>query len=40
MGEVIQLQGDQRKAVHTFLIDAEDGLALDVKTIKVCFVSI
>ncbi|CAF9912588.1 MAG: hypothetical protein GOMPHAMPRED_007701 [Gomphillus americanus] len=35
MGEVIQLQGDQRKAVHTFLIDAEDGLALDVKTIKV-----
>lgn len=35
MGEVIQLQGDQRKAVHSFLIDAEEGLALDVKTIKV-----
>lgn len=37
MGEVIQLQGDQRKAVHSFLIDADEGLALDVKTIKVWF---
>ncbi len=35
MGEVIQLQGDQRKDVHDFLIDKEEGLELDPKTIKV-----
>lgn len=34
MGEVIQLQGDQRKDVQDFLTDKE-GLELDVKTIKV-----
>ena len=34
MGEVIQLQGDQRKDVQEFLID-KDGLELDPKTIKV-----
>ncbi|MCJ1370126.1 Eukaryotic translation initiation factor eIF-1 [Loxospora ochrophaea] len=35
MGEVIQLQGDQRKDVQEFLVDKQDGLALDSKTIKV-----
>jgi translation initiation factor SUI1 len=35
MGEVIQLQGDQRKDVQEFLV-AKDGLELDSKTIKVC----
>ncbi len=35
MGEVIQLQGDQRKDVQEFLV-AKDGLELDQKTIKVC----
>jgi len=35
MGEVIQLQGDQRKDVQTFLIDKEEGLGLDEKIIKV-----
>ncbi|TQS39097.1 hypothetical protein Golomagni_00382 [Golovinomyces magnicellulatus] len=35
MGEVIQLQGDQRKDVQEFLVDKE-GLELDSKTIKVC----
>ncbi|KAF2453116.1 translation initiation factor SUI1 [Lineolata rhizophorae] len=35
MGEVIQLQGDQRKDVHDFLIDKKEGLELDDKTIKV-----
>jgi len=34
MGEVIQLQGDQRKDVQEFLV-AKDGLELDSKTIKV-----
>ncbi|OQE37357.1 hypothetical protein PENCOP_c010G00055 [Penicillium coprophilum] len=34
MGEVIQLQGDQRKDVQEFLTDKE-GLELDAKTIKV-----
>ena len=34
MGEVIQLQGDQRKDVQEFLV-AKDGLELDQKTIKV-----
>ncbi|RMZ77568.1 hypothetical protein DV737_g4254, partial [Chaetothyriales sp. CBS 132003] len=33
MGEVIQLQGDQRKDVQEFLV-AKDGLELDAKTIK------
>jgi len=36
MGEVIQLQGDQRKNMQEFLTDKEDGLELDPKTIKVC----
>ena len=36
MGEVIQLQGDQRKDVQEFLVDKKDGLELDAKTIKVC----
>ncbi|ATY61683.1 translation initiation factor SUI1, putative [Cordyceps militaris CM01] len=35
MGEVIQLQGDQRKDVQDFLIDKKEGLELDPKTIKV-----
>ena len=35
MGEVIQLQGDQRKDVQDFLTDKKDGLGLEVKTIKV-----
>ena len=37
MGEVIQLQGDQRKDVQEFLTDKKEGLGLDVKTIKVKF---
>ena len=36
MGEVIQLQGDQRKDVQEFLVDKDGGLELDSKTIKVC----
>ncbi|KAI9848531.1 MAG: Eukaryotic translation initiation factor eIF-1 [Sclerophora amabilis] len=35
MGEVIQLQGDQRKDVQEFLVDKKEGLELDTKTIKV-----
>ena len=35
MGEVIQLQGDQRKDVQEFLTDKKEGLELDPKTIKV-----
>jgi len=35
MGEVIQLQGDQRQAILEFLTDKEEGLGLDKKTIKV-----
>mgnify|MGYP005988625469 CR=1 FL=1 len=35
MGEVIQLQGDQRKDVHEFLVDKKEGLELDAKIIKV-----
>lgn len=34
MGEVIQLQGDQRKDFQDFLT-SKDGLELDPKTIKV-----
>jgi hypothetical protein len=34
MGEVSQLQGDQRKDVQEFLVD-KNGLELDAKTIKV-----
>ncbi|KAI1126363.1 translation initiation factor SU [Nemania abortiva] len=34
MGEVIQLQGDQRKVMQEFLV-ANDGLELDPKKIKV-----
>lgn len=35
MGEVIQLQGDQRKDVQEFLTDKKEGLELDAKVIKV-----
>jgi translation initiation factor 1 len=35
MGEVIQLQGDQRKDVQEFLTDKKEGLDMDPKTIKV-----
>ena len=35
MGEVIQLQGDQRKDVQEFLVDKKEGLGLDAKDIKV-----
>ena len=35
MGEVIQLQGDQRSKIRDFLIDKSSGLGLDEKTIKV-----
>jgi translation initiation factor 1 len=35
MGEVVQLQGDQRKDVQDFLTDKKEGLGLDMKTIKV-----
>ncbi|ORY11540.1 translation initiation factor SUI1 [Clohesyomyces aquaticus] len=35
MGEVIQLQGDQRKDVQEFLTDKKEGLGLDAKDIKV-----
>ncbi|KAL6709501.1 Eukaryotic translation initiation factor eIF-1 [Coniothyrium glycines] len=35
MGEVIQLQGDQRKDVQDFLTDKKEGLGLDGKSIKV-----
>ncbi|CRK11154.1 hypothetical protein BN1723_009289 [Verticillium longisporum] len=35
MGDVIQLQGDQRKAIHEFLIDKKEGLEMDAKMIKV-----
>lgn len=37
MGEVIQLQGDQRKDVQEFLVDKKEGLELDAKTIKVLY---
>lgn len=40
MGEVIQLQGDQRKDVQEFLTDKKEGLELDAKTIKVCLCSL
>ncbi|CAD6498906.1 BgTH12-04562 [Blumeria graminis f. sp. triticale] len=39
MGEVIQLQGDQRKDVQEFLTDKKEGLELDLKTIKVRLLS-
>jgi translation initiation factor 1 len=35
MGEVIQLQGDQRKDVQEFLENKKEGLGLDGKTIKI-----
>ena len=35
MGEVIQLQGDQRNKIKDFLCDKDNGLGLDEKTIKV-----
>ncbi|EFQ28904.1 translation initiation factor SUI1 [Colletotrichum graminicola] len=35
LGEVIQLQGDQRKAIHDFLIDKQEGLEMDPKLVKV-----
>jgi len=34
-GEVIQVQGDQRKNLQEFLTDKDDGLGLDGNTIKV-----
>ncbi|KZL88278.1 translation initiation factor sui1, partial [Colletotrichum incanum] len=35
LGEVIQLQGDQRKAIHDFLVDKQEGLEMDSKLVKV-----
>jgi translation initiation factor 1 len=35
MGEVIQLQGDQRSKIKEFMTDKENGLGLDENTIKV-----
>lgn len=35
MGEVIQLQGDQRKDVQEFLVDKKEGLEMDPKLIMV-----
>lgn len=35
MGEVIQLQGDQRRDVMLFLTNPEEGLGLAEKTIKI-----
>lgn len=35
MGEVIQLQGDQRLKIKEFLTNKDEGLGLDEKTIKV-----
>ncbi|KAH6630159.1 translation initiation factor SUI1-domain-containing protein [Chaetomium sp. MPI-SDFR-AT-0129] len=35
MGEVIQLQGDHRLKIKEFLADADAGLGLDEKTIKI-----
>jgi len=40
MGEVIQLQGDQRKDVEKFLYDRQNGLGLAQNTIKVRFLSL
>lgn len=40
MGEVIQLQGDQRKDVQEFLTDKKEGLELDAKTIKVTVIAL
>lgn len=36
MGDVIQLQGDQRKDVQEFITDKKLGLEIDPKTVKVC----
>ncbi|KAF9876497.1 translation initiation factor sui1 [Colletotrichum karsti] len=33
LGEVIQLQGDQRKNIHDFLIDKQEGLEMDSKAV-------
>jgi translation initiation factor 1 len=35
MGDVIQLQGDQRNKIKDFLIDKDNGLGLKAETIKV-----
>jgi translation initiation factor 1 len=35
MGEVIQLQGDQRKDVYEFLVDKKEGLDVEARNIKV-----
>jgi translation initiation factor 1 len=35
MGEVIQLQGDQRSKIKEFLTDKDNGLGLNGDTIKV-----
>ncbi|KAF4478482.1 Protein translation factor sui1 [Colletotrichum fructicola Nara gc5] len=34
LGEVIQLQGDQRKNIHDFLVDKQEGLEMDSKLVK------
>jgi translation initiation factor 1 len=34
-GDVIQLQGDQRVAARDFLVDKDNGLEMDPKTVKV-----
>ena len=39
MGEVIQLQGDHRIKIKDFLVDAETGLSIDEKNIKVRLVN-
>lgn len=35
MGEVMQMQGDQRSVVHDFLVDKKEGLGLEAAQIKV-----
>lgn len=44
MGEVIQLQGDQRLKIKEFLTNRDEGLGLDEKTIKVralcCYITL
>jgi len=35
VGDVIQLQGDQRNAIKTFLTDKKAGLAIDANTVQV-----
>lgn len=35
LGQIIQLQGDQRKLMREFLIDNDEGLGIDPRDIKV-----